>query len=61
MYKCHRFSPEIIQYAVSPHHRFSLSHREAKGMLAARGITVIQGDAFKSMGFLQQVSEMAGT
>jgi hypothetical protein len=30
-------------------------------MLAARGITVMQGDAFKSKGFLQLVSEMVGT
>ena len=40
MYKRHRFPPEIIQYAVWPYHRFSLSHRDIEDLLAQRGITV---------------------
>jgi putative transposase len=40
MYKRHRFSPEIIQYAVWLYHRFSLSHRDVEDLLAERGITV---------------------
>ncbi len=40
MYKRHRFSPEIIQYAVWLYHRFNLSHRDIEDLLAERGITV---------------------
>ena len=40
MYKRHRFSPEIIQFAVWLYHRFSLSHRDIEDLLAERGITV---------------------
>jgi putative transposase len=40
MYKRHRFSPEIIQYAVWLYHRFSLSHRDVEDLLAESGITV---------------------
>jgi putative transposase len=40
MYKRHRSPPEIIQYAVSFYHRFSLSHRDIEDLLAQRGIEV---------------------
>jgi putative transposase len=40
MYKCHRFPPEIIQYAVWLYHRFNLSHRDIEDLLAKRGVTV---------------------
>jgi len=40
MYKRHRFSPEIIQYAVWLYHRFNLSHRDVEDLLAERGIVV---------------------
>lgn len=39
-YKRHRFSPEIIQYAVWLYHRFNLSHRDIEDLLAERGIVV---------------------
>ena len=40
MYKRHRFSPEIIQYAVWLYHRFNLSHRDVEDLMAQPGITV---------------------
>jgi len=39
-YKRHRFSPEIISYAVWLYSRFNLSHRDIEDLLAERGITV---------------------
>jgi putative transposase len=39
-YKCHRFPPDIISYAVWLYYRFSLSHRDVENLLAERGITV---------------------
>jgi len=39
-YKCHRFPPEIIQYAVWLYYRFNLSHRDIEDLLAERGIQV---------------------
>jgi putative transposase len=40
LYKRHRFSPEIIQYAVWLYHRFNLSHRDIEDLLSHRGIEV---------------------
>jgi putative transposase len=40
MYKCHRFPPEIIQYAVWLYHCFNLSHRDDEDLMAERGIAV---------------------
>ncbi len=40
MYKRHRFSPDIIRYAVWLYHRFTLSHRDIEDLLAERGISV---------------------
>ena len=34
MYKSHRFTPEIIQYAVWLYYRFALSHRNVDDLLA---------------------------
>ena len=39
-YKRHRFSPDIISYAVWLYYRFNLSHRDIEDLLAQRGITV---------------------
>jgi putative transposase len=39
-YKRHRFSSEIIQYAVWLYYRFNLSYRDIEDLLAERGITV---------------------
>ena len=39
-YKCHRFPPEMISYAVWLYYRFNLSHRDIEDLLAERGITV---------------------
>ena len=39
-YKCHRFTPEVISYAVWLYFRFNLSHRDIEDLLAERGITV---------------------
>jgi putative transposase len=39
-YKCHRFPPDIISYAVWLYYRFNLSHRDIEDLLAERGITV---------------------
>ena len=40
MYERHRFSPEIIHYAVWLYHRFNRSHRDIEDLLAERGIIV---------------------
>lgn len=40
IYKRHRFSPDIISYAVWRYFRFNLSHRDIEDLLAQRGITV---------------------
>ena len=40
MYKCHRFPPEIIQYAVWLYFRFNLRHRDLEDLLTERGIRV---------------------
>ncbi len=39
-FKGHRFSPEIIAYAVWAHHRFPMSLRDVEDLLAARGVVV---------------------
>ena len=39
-YKCHRFPPDIISYAVWLYYRFNLSYRDIEDLLAERGITV---------------------
>ena len=39
-YKRHRFSPDIINYAVWLYYRFNLSHRDIEDLLAERCITV---------------------
>lgn len=39
-YKRHRFSPDIISYAVWIYFRFNLSHRDIEDLLAQRGIIV---------------------
>jgi putative transposase len=39
-YKRHRFSPDIIGYAVWLSYRFNLSHRDIEDLLAERGIIV---------------------
>ena len=39
-YKRHRFSPDIISYAVWLYYRFNLSHRDIEDLLAERGVTV---------------------
>ena len=36
-YKRHRFSPDIISYAVWLYFRFNLSHRDIEDLLAERG------------------------
>jgi putative transposase len=38
--KRHRFSPDIISYAVWLYYRFNLSHRDIEDLLAESGITV---------------------
>jgi len=40
IYKRHRFSPDIISYAVWLYYRFNLSHRDIEDLLAERGITI---------------------
>jgi putative transposase len=40
LYKRHRFSPDIIQYAVWLYYRFNLSHRDIEDLLAERGVIV---------------------
>jgi putative transposase len=39
-YKRHRFTPDIISYAVWLYYRFNLSHRDIEDLLAERGIIV---------------------
>lgn len=39
-YKRHRFSPEIIQYAVWLYSRFTLSFRDVEDLLAERGLDI---------------------
>ena len=39
-YRGHRFPPEIISYAVWVYHRFCLSFRDVKNLLAEHGIIV---------------------
>ena len=39
-YKRHRFSPDIISYAVWLYFRLNLSHRDIEDLLAKRGIIV---------------------
>jgi putative transposase len=39
-YMRHRFTPDIISYAVWVYYRFNLSHRDIEDLLAERGITV---------------------
>ena len=38
LYRGHRFRPEIISHAVWLYHRFTLSFRDVKDLLAKRGI-----------------------
>ena len=38
--KLHRFSPDIISYAVWLYYRFNLGHCDIEDLLAKRGITV---------------------
>jgi putative transposase len=40
LYLGYRFSPEIISHAVWLYHRYCLSFRNIKDLLAERGITV---------------------
>ena len=40
IYKRHRFSPDIISYAVWIYFRFNLSHRDIEDLLAERGVNV---------------------
>lgn len=40
IYKRHRFSVEIIQYAVWLYYRFNMSHRDIEDIMAERGIDV---------------------
>ena len=40
IYKRHRFSPDIISYAVWLYYRFNLSHRDIEDLLAERRIIV---------------------
>jgi putative transposase len=39
-YKRHRFSPDIISYAVWLYYRFNLSHRDIEDLRAERGVIV---------------------
>jgi putative transposase len=39
-YKRHRFTPDIISYAVWLYYRFNLSYRDIEDLLAQRGVTV---------------------
>ena len=40
IYKCYRFPPDIISYAVWLYYRFNLSFRDIEDLLAERGIIV---------------------
>ena len=39
-YKCHRFPPDIISYAVWLYHRFNLSNRDIEDLLAEAGTAI---------------------
>jgi len=39
-YRCHRFPPEIIQYAVWLYSKFTLSYRDIEDLLAERGLDI---------------------
>jgi putative transposase len=39
-YKCHRFTPDIISYAVWAYCRFNLSYRDVEDPLVERGVIV---------------------
>src|SRR5438874_8233800 len=39
-YRRHRFPPEIIQHAVWPYLRFTLSYRDVEELLAERGLDI---------------------
>jgi len=39
-YRCHRFPPEIIQYAVWLYSKFKLSYRDIEDLLAERGLDI---------------------
>ena len=39
-YRCHRFPPEIIQYAVWLYSNFTLSYRDIEDLLAERGLDI---------------------
>jgi transposase-like protein len=39
-YRCHRFSPDIIRYAVWLYARFTLSYRDVEDLLAERGLDI---------------------
>ncbi len=41
LYKRHRFTSEIIQYAVWLYHRFNMSHRDIEDLLAERGLKLV--------------------
>lgn len=38
IYKRHKFTPDIISYAIWLHHRFNLSYRDIEDLLAERGV-----------------------
>ena len=39
-YRCHRFPPEIIQYAVWLYSKFTLSYRDIEDLLAELGLDI---------------------
>ncbi len=39
-YRCHRLPAEIIEHAVGPYCRFSLSFRDVEELLAGRGLDI---------------------
>ena len=39
-YRRHRFPPEIIQHAIWPYLRFTLSYRDVEELLAERGLDI---------------------
>lgn len=39
-YRCHRFPPELIQYAVWLYSRFTLSYRDVEELLTERGLDI---------------------
>lgn len=40
LYRCHRFSSEIISYCVWLYFRFSLSYRDVELLMAQRGVVL---------------------